>query len=82
MPLSEEQKGEIALALLKYQLSQEGFVPERITQEMENVAEATGINQEVLAAFWREVTHGIIERNFGELGGLVGGTKGWINSVP
>lgn len=56
-------------------------MPEQITQETENMAEAIGIKKETLVTFWREIGHEVIERNFGGLEGLVGGTKGWINPV-
>ena len=82
MSLSEDKKGEIALALLRYTLSQEGFVPERINQEMDTIAAATGFDRETLIEFWREVVHEVVEGSFTGLEGLTEGTKGWINPVP
>ncbi len=64
--MKEKRKGEIALSLLKYQISREGvrLTPD-IRRELGNIAKATGIPQDELREFGKILIEELLEETFG-----------------
>ena len=65
--MTEERKGEIAFALLKYRMRREGIrlTPE-INRELGNMAKETGIPPEELKEFGRILFGELLEETFGK----------------
>jgi len=66
--LDEKRKGEIALALLRYDLTQNEIKlnPNDINRRLGNAAKATGITIEELREFSRSLIEELVEKVFGK----------------
>jgi hypothetical protein len=68
MPLTEQRKGEIALALWKNRRTHQGvrFSPTAIRREIGNAAKETGIPFDELMEFSKEVIEHVFAQTFPE----------------
>ena len=65
--MNEKRKGEIALAIVKYRLNQEGIrLTPGIGKELGNVSQKTGIPQDELKEFGRILVEEFLEEAFGK----------------
>ena len=65
MALTEQRKGEIALALWKYRLKEKGIAlsPETVSREAGNASKSTGIPVSEIKDFLRELIQELVEKS-------------------
>lgn len=66
--LTKERKGEIAYALWKYRLKEQGIHLDAVEREIRNIAQATHIPKPELREFMREVTSDLLTETFEKTG--------------